>query len=422
MKIQAPRGTRDVLPGESRAWRYLEDTLKNHAARFGFKEIRFPAFEHTELFLRGIGDATDVVQKEMYTFEDKGGRSITLRPEGTASVVRAVVEHGLYAAALPLKTFYIAPNFRYEKPAAGRLRQHHQFGAECFGAESPNADVELIALADGYIKRLGLKNVTLTINSIGCPDCRKLYVKRLSAFLESVADGLCGTCRERMSRNPMRVLDCKSPDCQALVKDAPVILDALCEPCRWHFAEVRAGLDNLGIAYEIDPKIVRGLDYYTRTVFEFLTPIEGAPRAICAGGRYDGLVESLGGPKLAGVGFGSGLERLLLVMGEQGLIPADTETCKLYIANLDGASNLAAAKLCSELRGEGINCEHDLCGRGLKAQMKYADKLGAEWVLVLGENELKNNTATLKNMRGGENINVTLDEILVTLSGAKGLS
>ncbi|GHV08912.1 histidine--tRNA ligase [Clostridia bacterium] len=413
MKIQAPRGTRDVLPNESRSWQRLEAILREAAALHGFSEIRFPAFEHTELFLRGIGDTTDVVQKEMYTFEDKGGRSITLRPEGTASVVRAVVEHGLYAAALPLKCYYIAPNFRYEKPAAGRLRQHHQFGAECFGADAPAADVELIALADSYIKGLGLKNVELAVNSIGCPQCRKAYLDKLSGFLRDQQDNLCGTCRERMERNPMRVLDCKSPVCQGIVKHAPVIIDTLCDDCAEHFTQVKAGLDNLNIEYTIDPHIVRGLDYYTRTVFEFLTPIEGAPRAICAGGRYDGLVESLGGPKLSGVGFGSGLERLLIAMNEQGLVAEDTGTCKIYAANLNRESGLAAAKLVAELRKLGVSAEHDLCGRGLKAQMKYADKLNATWVLVLGDDELANGQAVLKSMRGGENltVNLTAEEV-----------
>ncbi len=403
IKIQAPKGTKDVLPDESYKWQALEAALRESAELFGYGEIRFPVFEHTELFLRGIGDTTDVVQKEMYTFEDKGGRSITLRPEGTASVVRALNERGLASQAMPLKCYYIAPNFRYEKPQAGRLRQHHQFGAECFGAEGPGADAELIALAWFFLKRLGLSDgVALNINSIGCPECRPVYHTALRDYFSGKKAEVCGTCLDRLERNPLRILDCKNPDCAAVAAGAPKGIDYLCSECDTHFSSLRAELDAMGIPYELDPMIVRGLDYYTRTVFEFVCDRLGAQKTVCGGGRYDGLVSELGGPPTPALGFGSGLERLLLAREALGLEFDRPEPCELYIAALGPGADGEAAALCLRLRERGLRVERDLCGRGLKAQMKYADKLGAKYVIVLGDDEIARREAYLKRMDTGE--------------------
>ncbi len=405
-KISAPRGTHDVLPDNIASWHYVENTLREVAARFGYREIRFPTFEHTELFLRGVGDTTDVVQKEMYTFEDKGGRSITLRPEGTASVVRSYIENSLYAGALPLKVYYIAPNFRYEKPQAGRLREHHQFGAECFGSPAPQADAEVIALADTFMNALGITNIALRLNSIGCPVCRPSYHEALRSFFEARQDKLCTTCRDRMTRNPLRILDCKNPDCAALVKTAPVMLDYLCEDCQAHQHGLEEHLKAGGISYAIDPYIVRGLDYYTRTVFEFTTDCIGAQSTICGGGRYDKLVETLGGPPTPALGFGSGLERLLMVMESQKALPPAPPGCDLFIATRGEQAALTATGLISHMRRRpGLRAECDLMGRSLKAQMKAADRMGARYVLVLGEEELATGQATLKDMqKSGEDL------------------
>lgn len=406
--IRAPKGTKDVIPSQVYRWHYVEGVLRETAAEFGFEEIRFPVFEHTELFNRGIGDTTDVVQKEMYTFEDKGGRSITLRPEGTASTVRAYVENSLYGGALPFKTYYIVPNFRYEKPQAGRLREHHQFGVECFGAASPAADAEVISLADTFLRRLGIQNVTVHLNSIGCPNCRPAYHKALREYFESRKDRLCGTCLDRLDRNPMRILDCKSPECKAVAENAPLSVDYLCDECREHFAAVQAYLADAGIPYEIDTGIVRGLDYYTKTVFEFVSNDIGAQGTICGGGRYDGLVSQLGGPETPGLGFGCGLERLLMVMESVGAPFPEPPRPDLYLANLGKQADALAQKIVYELRGMHIRAERDIVGRGLKAQMKYADKIGARYVIVLGDGEMESGKANLKNMATGEQTEVAL--------------
>jgi histidyl-tRNA synthetase len=407
--IKAPKGTKDVVPAQIYKWHYVEGVLRETAREFGFHEIRFPVFEHTELFNRGIGDTTDVVQKEMYTFEDKGGRSITLRPEGTASTVRAYLENSLYAGTLPFKAYYIVPNFRYEKPQAGRLREHHQFGVECFGAAAPSADAEVISLADTFLKRLGIRNVTVHLNSIGCPDCRPKYHQALKEYFADRKDKLCDTCLDRLDRNPMRILDCKCPECQEVAKGAPVAIDYLCDDCREHFEKVKNYLTDMEIPFEIDTGIVRGLDYYSKTVFEFVSNDIGAQGTICGGGRYDGLVEQLGGPKTPGLGFGCGLERLLLVMESVGAeIPQEAKP-DLYLANLGENADKLVQKLTHQLRLLGLQVERDIVGRGLKPQMKYADKIGAKYSAVIGDGEIESGKIRLKNMETGEQSEIALD-------------
>lgn len=407
-RISAPRGTKDVTPDEIYKWHYLEQVARQVAKDFGFREIRFPTFEHTELFVRGVGDTSDVVQKEMYTFMDKGGRSITLRPEGTASVVRSYLENSLYSTGLPVKAYYIAPNFRYEKPQSGRYREHHQFGVECFGAAGPEADSEIIALGAEYLSRLGIKNVALEINSIGCPDCRGAYRLALSEYFSSRQDKLCGTCLDRLERNPLRILDCKSEVCQGIAKDAPIGLDYLCDSCNDHFIKLRGYLDAMEIPYRINPRIVRGLDYYSGTVFEFITTIAGNLTVI-GGGRYDGLVSELGGQSTPGLGFGSGIERMLLTMEAEGIeIPKPTQTA-VFVASQSDAADMRVHTLVYQLRQLGLASQRDITGRSLKAQMKYADRIGAAFTVVLGESELETGKIKLKNMQTGEQIECSLD-------------
>ncbi len=406
--VQAPKGTHDVLPDEVAKWQYVEGVLRKCAEDFGFYELRFPTIEHTELFLRGVGDTTDVVQKEMYTFEDKGGRSITLRPEGTASVVRCFVEHGLASGALPFKCYYIAPNFRYEKPQAGRLREHHQFGVEVFGSREPIQDAEVIGLADTFLSRLGIRNIRVHINSIGCPVCRKDYYAKLLEYLNGRRAELCDTCLSRMDKNPMRVLDCKCPSCKAVAANAPRCVDYLCEECRTHFESVQRCLTDMGIDYELDSGIVRGLDYYTKTVFEFVSENIGAQGTVCGGGRYDGLVREIGGPDMPGLGFGSGIERLLMVMESLGILFPEAKRSELFLACAEPAADLPVQRLVHALRKEGISCQRDTCARSLKAQMKYADKLGARFVSVIGGRELEEGRTSVKNMATGETETVEL--------------
>lgn len=408
----APRGTQDVLPAQSYKWKHIEEVAKKISALYGFKEIRFPTFEHTELFQRSVGDTTDVVQKEMYTFNDKGDRSITLRPEGTAGVVRTVIEHGLLNEALPLKVFYLISCFRYEKPQAGRLREFHQFGAEMFGSASPDADAQLIAMIHNIFDFLGIKNLSLEINSIGCPTCRKKYHEALTAYFKAHIDELCETCKSRLEKNPMRILDCKSPVCSALAKDAPKITDYLCEECQTHFDGVKKRLELSGISYTVNPRIVRGLDYYTKTVFEFVSDNIGAQGTVCGGGRYDGLVAQMGGQPTPALGFAMGLERLILLMDACGCEYKPEPTCDLYIASIGEAASLKAFEMVSKLRTEGLYAENDVIGRSVKAQMKYADKIGAKFSLVLGDDEILNNRAKLKNMATGETVEISLDEDL----------
>ncbi|MBR3844752.1 MAG: histidine--tRNA ligase [Clostridia bacterium] len=410
--ITAIRGTQDVLPSDSYRWQYIEKTLLETAALYGYKELRVPVFEQTNLFQRSVGDTTDVVQKEMYTFEDKGGRSITLRPEGTAGAVRCLLEHGLYNEALPVKACYVLSCYRYEKPQAGRLREFHQFGVECFGAPTAAADAEVIAVGHQAFKRLGVTGLQLEINSIGCPECRKKYLAVLRNYFEEHKETLCETCRGRLERNPMRILDCKSPVCADIAKDAPKMLDYICQECKDHFDGVTARLDAIGVPYVINPTIVRGLDYYTRTVFEFVSTQIGAQGTVCAGGRYDGLVEEMGGPSLPSLGFAMGLERLLLLMDAQNLpFPADRKP-DLYVVPMGEAAAVAAAKYCEQLREEGFVALTDLNGRGLKAQMKYANKIGASYTIVIGEDELAKGKVNVKNMENGQQTEISLENIV----------
>ena len=409
---QAIKGTQDVLPADSNRWQYVEGSLLETASLFGFREMRTPVFEHTELFNRSVGDTTDVVQKEMYTFNDNGGRSISLRPEGTAGAVRAFLEHGLHNEALPQKICYVTSCYRYEKPQAGRLREFHQFGIECFGAALPAADAEVISVAAMAFENLGIKNLRLEINSIGCPTCRAKYTEALKAYFAAKQDDLCETCRGRLDRNPMRILDCKSPICSGIAAEAPTVLDYICDDCRDHFEKVKSHLTQLGIPFVVNPKIVRGLDYYTRTVFEFISTDLGAQSTLCGGGRYDGLIEQVGGQPTPALGFGMGLERLMMVMQAQGCEFPEAPKCDLYIAPMGENAAVMASKLCRDVRAEGFHAETDLVGRGLKAQMKYANKIGAKFTLVLGDDEIAAGKGKLKRMSDGQEIEVTFDGLV----------
>ncbi len=411
---QAIRGTGDVLPNDSHRWQYVEKTMLETARLFGFREIRTPVFEHTELFVRSVGDTTDVVQKEMYTFDDNGGRSITLRPEGTAGAVRAFLEHGLHNEALPQKVSYVTSCYRYEKPQAGRLREFHQFGVECFGAAEPAADAEVISLAASAFDALGIKNLSLEINSIGCPECRAKFYDALRTYFSSKQDELCETCKGRLERNPMRILDCKSPVCKSIAEGAPTVLDYICDDCRDHFEKTKAQLTAMGIDYTVNPTIVRGLDYYTRTVFEFVSGDLGAQSTVCGGGRYDGLVEQMGGPKTPALGFAVGLERLIMIMDAQKCEFPATKPCDVYIAPMGDGASAMAAKLAKMLRAEGFFAETDIVGRGLKAQMKYANKIGAKYTVVLGDDEIAAHKANLKCMETGEQTEVSLPDGLIS--------
>lgn len=407
--INKPRGTEDILPSDSPLWQKIEQTAREICAAYGYGEIRTPVFEDTTLFQRGIGDTSDVVQKEMYTFEDKGGRSITLRPEGTASLVRSFIENSLYADPQPTKLFYLISCYRYEKPQSGRLREFHQFGIECFGGSSDAADAEIISLALSFFNKLGIKGLELKVNSIGCPECRKVYNQKLREYFEQYRDRLCDTCKTRLEKNPMRIIDCKSEICSEIAKSAPRMIDHLCSDCREHLDNTLGYLNALGIEYSIDSSIVRGLDYYTRTVFEITSDALGAQSTVCGGGRYNGLVEELGGKPTEGIGFAVGLERLVMIMKNQGLCDtASSNTPRIFIASIGSAADTAAQKLVYELRSIGCHAERDLCCRSVKAQMKYANKLGAAFSMVLGEDEIISGKASLKNMETGESSEVEL--------------
>ena len=409
LEIKSIKGTADVLPSDSYKWQFVERKFLDTAQKYGFGEIRVPTFEDKRLFIRSVGDTTDVVQKEMYTFTDQGGRELALRPEGTAGVNRAVIENGLINGALPVKLSYAISCFRAEKPQAGRMREFHQLGMELFGASSPSADAEVIAFVDEFFRLLGIRNISLEINSIGCKECRKNYHAALKSYFEARKDRLCDTCLERLDKNPLRILDCKNPDCKEVAKDAPVVLDYLCDDCKAHFEGLKKRLDALGVPYTVNPRIVRGLDYYVRTVFEFVSSDLGAQSTVCGGGRYDGLIKSLGGPDQPGIGYAMGVERLLMVMKAQGIeIPAPAP-CDLYIGSIGEEASVEALRLCGILRGAGFSAECDIVGRSVKAQMKYADKIGARFSMVLGDNELAEKKATVKNMATGENAEVTLD-------------
>lgn len=406
---KAIKGTKDVLPSEVYKNQYIEATCLTVAENFGYKEMRTPVFEHTELFQRGVGDTTDVVQKEMYTFDDKGGRSITLRPEGTAGAARSFLENGLSNEALPQKICYLISCYRYEKPQAGRLREFHQFGIECFGATSPLADAEMIALAKQIFDELGVKDLHLELNSIGCPTCRAEYHKALKEYFASRVDELCDTCRDRLDRNPMRILDCKSPVCSEIAKDAPVVLDYLCDECKEHFEKTKSYLDAMNIEYIVNPQIVRGLDYYTKTVFEFVADSIGAQGTVCGGGRYDGLIEELGGQHTPSLGFAMGLERLQLVMEAQGCEFPEPSRPDLFIVAMGDKATLKAVEIAKDMRDEGYSVVYDLNGRSLRAQMKYADKINAKYNVVIGDNEVDTKSAVLKDMATGEQSDISLE-------------
>ena len=412
--IQRIKGTMDILPDETPLFRYIEGVMREEAENYGYGEIRTPTFENTELFVRGVGDTTDVVQKEMYTFADRDeNRSISLRPEGTASVVRAIIENGKCQDPLPLKYYYIISCFRHEKPQAGRSREFFQFGTELFGSESPLADANAIALANSVLKRLGLKNVKLHLNSIGCKDCRPAYRSALVEHFSASESKLCDTCKSRLEKNPLRLLDCKNPDCHKLAEAAPRTVDHLCEKCRENFDTLSSALDAMGIEYVVDPSIVRGLDYYTGAVFEFIADGIGAQSTICGGGRYDGLVESLGGPALSGIGFGMGITRVILAMKEQGLANIEGEKPVLYVAALGKSAAIKAMAICERLRREGRYAECDTIGRSLKAQMKYANKIGAGYTLIIGDSEIEAGRAQLRNMSDGTQTEVELDNFTI---------
>ena len=420
------KGTEDVLPRQSYRWQFVENIMREESRAYGFREMRTPVFEHTELFARGVGQTTDVVQKEMYTFDTKGGESVTLRPEGTACAARAVLEHALENEGLPIKASYFVSCYRYEKPQAGRLREFHQFGIEEFGTQSPVADAEIICLAQSVLDRLGLSNVHLELNSIGCPECRAKYNQALREYFSQYKEQLCPTCLTRLEKNPMRLLDCKSPEDHKIAEGAPKITDYICGECEEHFAEVKKYLDAAGVEYTVNPTIVRGLDYYTKTVFEFVTDCIGAQGTVCGGGRYDGLIEELGGKHMPSLGFAMGLERILLVMDAQGIEIPQPEPCALYIATMGDGAKQKAFSLLRQVRECGLAAETDVVGRGLRAQMKYADKIGAKYSLVLGDNEIAENKAKLKNMDSGEQTELALDETfaekfsVLTLTDSKG--
>ncbi len=420
MPIQAPKGTRDILPEDIKQWSFVEKEFALVCEKFGYKEIRLPVFEYTELFQRGVGDTTDVVQKEMYTFEDKGGRSITLRPEGTAGVVRSYIEHGMSSLPQPVKLFYQITAYRYENVQKGRYREFHQFGVELLGAADPAADVEVISILSLFFNRLGIKNLKLNINSIGCPKCRSAYNELLKSYLADKIGDMCDTCKTRYERNPMRIIDCKEESCKKHLIDAPALLDHICDDCREHFNMVTQKLEAIDINYDIDKNIVRGLDYYTRTVFEFVSENIGTQGTVCGGGRYDGLVEACGGAPTPGIGFALGVERLLLEMNSQMIEFPMPEAPDIYIGAIGEKAGPVSEKLAWQLRSNNIYCIKDIMGRSVKAQMKYADKLGVRYSLILGDNEIESNKAQLKDMKTGEVKDISLDTLIDRLVKNKG--
>ncbi|MBQ9743386.1 MAG: histidine--tRNA ligase [Ruminococcus sp.] len=404
------KGTEDILPRDSYKWQIVEKALSTEAKSYGFSEIRTPVFEQTKLFQRGVGEGTDVVQKEMYTFETKGGESLTLRPEGTAGAARAFLEHGLFNDALPVKAYYFTTCYRYEKPQAGRQREFHQFGMEVYGADDPLADAELICAASSIFERLNLHNIRLEINSIGCPECRKKYHAALKEYFSQFTDTLCATCMSRLEKNPMRILDCKSPVCKEIAAGAPKITDFLCESCDDHFSKVQQYLTASGVNFTVNPSIVRGLDYYTNTVFEFISDSIGAQSTVCGGGRYNGLIEELGGNPTPALGFAIGLERLMMVIEKEAPFTDKDGTSSLYIATMGDNAKATALNLVNEVRKAGFIAHTDIVGRGLKAQMKYANKIGSLYSIVLGDNEIETGKANIKNMETGEQKEISLGD------------
>lgn len=418
MLTTAPRGTKDIMPGEVLAWRYIEQTMRQICAQYGFKEIRTPVFEHTELFLRGIGETTDVVEKEMYSFTDRGDRNITLRPENTASAVRAYIEHKLYAEPAPTKLFYIGPMFRYDRPQAGRYRQFHQFGVEAMGVPGPNVDAEIILLAVQILQSLGLKDLKLKINSVGCPQCRPGHRNKLQDFFRPKLAEMCKDCQGRFDRNPLRLLDCKNPHDQELAVGAPSLEECLCDECKAHFNGLKELLTAAGVQYEVDHNLVRGLDYYTKTAFEIQYAPLGAQSAVCGGGRYDGLIKEVGGPETPGIGFAMGMERVLLALESQNLLPAFDEAMDVYVVCPKVENFTLAFKTAIELRRAGFKVDYDFSGRSMKAQMKAANKVQAKFVLILGEDELTRNAVTAKTMATSEQKEVPLADVVELLKNS----
>ncbi len=414
--IKKIKGTEDIMPKESYRWQFVENLMRRQANAYGYSEVRTPVFEQTSLFARGVGETTDVVQKEMYTFATKGDDSITLRPEGTAGAARAFLEHGVFNDGLPSKQYYLTTCYRYEKPQAGRQREFHQFGIEVFGTKNAAADAEVICLAKSIFDLLGLKNIRLEINSIGCPHCRSKYHEKLKEYFSDYKDQLCETCLGRLERNPMRIIDCKSPVCSKIAKDAPKMIDYLCDECKEHFESVKSYLDTAEVEYEINPSIVRGLDYYTKTVFEFVSDNIGAQGTVCGGGRYDGLLEELGGQPTPSLGCAMGMERLFLLLDNSGIEIPKPETCDIYIASMGEKAQVKAFALTDEVRKSGLSAQSDIVGRGLRPQMKFADKIGAKFSVVIGDNEIAENKAEVKNMETGDKKTVSLDNFVSEFS------
>ncbi len=409
--INRPKGTKDVLPNEVYKWQYLEGVARKCLEERNFKEIRTPIFEHTELFVRGVGDGSDIVNKEMYTFLDKGERSITLKPEGTSSIVRALIENGLDNEPMPQKLFMVTPCFRYEKPQSGRLREHHQISIEAIGSHSPVMDYEVISLIKTIFDRLGFHNYILNINSIGCKECRKEYVKALKDYYAKYIDTMCEDCKVRYEKNALRILDCKDPRCADYKKNAPKPREYLCEDCKKHFDTLTRLLKENGVPFVVNDNVVRGIDYYSRTVFEFMADEGGALSTICGGGRYDGLVSELGGKELPAVGVGIGFERMLILLEKNGIVIPEQKKLDLYIANASENELEAAVALANKLRNMGASVEFDSMDRSLKSQMKYANKLSAKFVMILGSSEIETGKAKLKDMGASNEIDVSLDDL-----------
>lgn len=415
MLTNAPRGTKDILPGQVDAWLYVEGKIRDICSRYGYKEIRTPMFEHTELFHRGIGEGTDVVDKEMYTFTDKGNRSITLRPENTASAVRAYLQNKLYAEASLVKLFYIGSMFRFDRPQAGRMREFHQFGIEALGVANPAVDAEIILLAIDFLESLGLKDLELSINSVGCPKCRAEYRQKLQDFFRDKLDNLCGDCKKRFDKNPMRILDCKADADKDFMKDAPKITDCLCEECKEHFDGLQQHLSSIGVNYQLDSRLVRGLDYYTKTAFEIKYAPLGAQSAVAGGGRYDGLIQEIGGNPTPAVGFAVGLERVLIALEKQGLLPEEDTRTDVFVVALGEAAEVPAFELLAKLRRAGLRAGMDYAGRSMKAQMKQAGKANARFALILGEDELRENSVVCRDMEKSEQVKISSEEIIEKL-------
>ena len=407
---RAPRGTADILPEEQRYWRYVEAEAREVARRYGYGRLDTPVFEHSNLFVRGVGQVTDIVEKEMYTFQDRGGDYVALRPEGTAPVCRAYLEHGMRNLPQPVRMYYFCPVFRYDRPQAGRFRQHHQFGVEALGDGDPSVDAEVIEMAWQLMKGLGLRDLTLLINSIGDPQCRPAYLERLKAYYASRLDRLCRDCAERLERNPLRLLDCKQSACTDMAREAPQTVESLCQECRDHWERLLSYLQKLEIPFTVEPKLVRGLDYYTRTVFEIQPPEEGGQSNICGGGRYDGLIQELGGPPTPGIGFGSGLERMILNIKRQNVAVPEGSFVSAVVAHLGDAAKEAAMSLASELRSRGVGAVLAPAGRSLKSQMRYANSLGIPYALILGEDEMKNGSVIIRDMSRGEQREAPIQE------------